>query len=328
MRAGAGMAGDQGVNFDIDLDAPDFDTGPLRFTRNHCQNGMVPRIIAAADGGKAIVLEVGRGKYALEWPYDLDDLNYERCELREAKEHPTKLGTHSFYGFSLRVPENFPKRELRCVIAQIKMPYEDTNLPSPCFALRIDNGQLVATIEHLYEFDDPVDHGYLSDPLASGICQTGAVLAQVHHNFDRDSPDYCLQMRALLATDATGLPPHLLAQDFTHCTSGVKIATRGFLPPADGRWSDFIVEIYPSGQKNVDGGLRLYVDGCLIALAQGEFGLPQASATGDFAQQYFKIGPYRNLADNWGLEPAGIEVRHLRRGSNLVEVLLAQPLVS
>ena len=132
----------------------------------------------------------------------------------------------------------------------------------------------------------------------------------------------------LLATDASGLPQHLLKQDFTYCTSGVKIATRGFLPPADGKWSDFIVEIYPSGQKNVDGELRLYVDGCLIALAQGEFGFPQASTTGQIALQYFKIGPYRTLADGWGLEPAGIEVRHLRRGSTLADVLLVQPLVA
>ena len=321
------MAGDQGVNYDIDLNAPHFGSGPLLFTRNHCQNGVEPRV-CAGDGGKYVVMEVRRGAYALLSPDDTDDLLYERCELRESKDNPTKLGTHSFYGFSLRVPENFPRRELRCVIAQIKMPYEDTNLPSPCFALRIDNGQLVATIEHLYEPDDPVDHAYLSDPLASGVCQTGSVLAQVHHDFDRKSLDYCLQMRGLLATDAIGLPQHLLKTDFTHCTSGVTVATSGFLPPADGRWSDFIVEIYPSGVKNVDGCLRLYVDGSLIAHASGEFGLPQASATADFAKQYFKIGPYRTFADDWGLDPAGIEVRHLRRGSNLADVLLVQPLLA
>ena len=314
-------AGTDGVNFSIDLNALDIVCGPLRFLRNHCQSGIEPLVIEADDGkGKAVVLAVRSGAWPLPNPDDMDDLNYERCELREAKENPTTLGTHSFYGFSLRVPDTFPNLPLRCVVAQVKMPYDKSGNPSPAFALRIDNRQYVATVEHLYEPDaeDPIDSTYLTNPLPDGFCRAGAVPAQDHSDFVTKPDDYSMQVRAILATGAAGLPDHLRRCDFKRCTTGVKVATHGFLPDVDGRWADFIVEIAPTGKKNCDGAIRLYVDGSLIAEATGEFGFP---FTPKPALQYFKIGPYRDLDSSWGTETAFIEVRNLRRGSSLVDVL-------
>lgn len=313
--------GTEGVNFSIDLGAPDFACGPLRFLRNHCQSGIEPVVIDADDGkGKAVVLAVRSGAWPLPNPDDRDDLNYERCELREAKENPTALGIHSFYGFSLRVPDTFPNLPLRCVVAQVKMPYDKSGNPSPAFALRIDNRQYVATVEHLYEpnSEDPIDSTYLSDPGAIGLCRAGSVPALDHSDFISKPEDYSMQVRGILATGKAGLPTHLRNCEFTRCTSGVEVETFGHLPDVDGRWADFIVEIAPTGKKNCDGTIRLYVDGKLIAVAKGEFGFP---LTAKPAWQYFKIGPYRNLDPKWGTATAAIEVRNLRRGSTLDEVL-------
>ena len=126
-----------------------------------------------------------------------------------------------------------------------------------------------------------------------------------------------MQVRAVLATDEDGLAVHLAATEFTRCTSGVRVETTGTLPKADGRWSDFILEIHSSGQKNVDGTLRLYVDGGLVATAVGEFGFPQTPGR---ALQYFKIGIYRDSVAAWGDAGASIEVRNIRRGGRPEEV--------
>jgi hypothetical protein len=78
-----------------------------------------------------------------------------------------------------------------------------------------------------------------------------------------------------------------------------------------------VVRIHSSGRKDVDGRIELYADGALIATAIGEFGYP--SMEGE-PVQYFKVGPYRNNDALWGLGPAALEYRNLRRGATAAEV--------
>jgi hypothetical protein len=228
-----------------------------------------------------------------------------------AKPYPTE----AWHGFSLRVPDDFPNAPLRCVIAQVKMPYDDRGNGSPAFALRIDEGQWVATVEHLYEPQDEQDHRFLSAAV-NGACGIPAAAAYDHHDFSDDANLRDWQVRAVLATDAAGLSPYLKRYEFSDCTTGVRLVTCGRLPPADGRWSDFLLHVAPSGEKNVDGLVELYCEGALIAQAWGELGYAPAPGL----TQYFKVGPYRNNDPRWGDTVAAVEVRNIRRGRTKASV--------
>jgi hypothetical protein len=207
----------------------------------------------------------------------------------------TLQGEECWYGFSVRVPPDFPVKPLRCVVAQVKMPYDDDGSSSPAFALRIDEGQWVATVEHLYEKEDWLEHRFLSGTVG-GACGIPAAHAYDHHDFMRTSGVRDLQVRAVLATDWAGLPPHLERYEFTQCTLGIKLTTVGHLPQADGRWSDFILRVASSKEKNVDGLVELYCENALVARAEGEIGYAKILGK----TQYFKIGPYRNNDPGWG----------------------------
>jgi hypothetical protein len=291
----------------VDLKNGDWQLGPLVFYRRKNPDGLLPQIVASSDGsGKALRLAVQKDAYTGTLDEPADKVN-DRCELREPTK--TRLGADVWYGFSIRVPDDFPREPLRCVIAQVKMPYDDTGNGSPAFSLRIDEGQWVATVEHLYEPQDAADHRFLSAAVG-GACGLPAALAYDHHDFSDDRNLRTLQVRAVLASDAAGIPSYLKTYEFTQCTTGVKLATFAHLPAADGRWTDFVLHIASSGEKDKDGIVELYVGQELVARAQGELGF--ASKTD--AQQYFKIGPYRNNDANWGKGIAAIEVRNIRRG--------------
>jgi hypothetical protein len=291
--------------------AGDWQIGPLVFLRAGNPDGIPPSIVTSSDGQLAIRLAVKTGSFQVPGPDNSND----RCELREHKK--TDLGTDAWYGFSIRVPDGFPVRPLRCVLAQMKMPYDDLGNGSPAFALRIDEGVFIATVEHLYEPADAQDHRFLSDAVG-GACGYPAALAYDHHDFS-DVPDrHDLQVRAVIAMEAAGLPAFLTQSDYTKCTTGIHLDRLGDLPPADDKWHDFMLHIRSSGRKDVDGIVELFVDGTSVAVAKGEFGFASA---GD-QQQYFKIGPYRNNDPKWGDEIASIEIRDIRRGSSRHEIEL------
>jgi hypothetical protein len=108
--------------------------------------------------------------------------------VREPIDEKTRLGADVWYGFSIRVPVEFPKRQLRCVVAQIKMPFDDDGGGSPAFSLRIDDHRFIVTVEHLYEPEDKANNRFLSDP-PNGACRLPSALALDHHDFDAIAPN-------------------------------------------------------------------------------------------------------------------------------------------
>jgi hypothetical protein len=279
------------------------------------------------DRGPWLRLAVAKDAYL--GATDGDPTKCDRCELRDDK---LPLGTPVWYSFELRVEANFPIVDGRCVCAQIKAPYYDDDGGSPLFALRIDRGRYVATVEHLYECKD-VDlvNGsevarYVTLYQGPGSCPA-AVRALDHHVFGNSTSDFKeLQVRALLATDAQGLPAHL-EDEFRWCTSLVKLRQGITLPNDIHRWSRFTIRVAPTSIKDEDGVLQLLVydpqtgTDQLIAQATGEFGhagyLDPSLNTGPTpgtALQYFKLGPYRDKLAIWGSEVAAIHVRSIKRG--------------
>jgi len=143
-----------GIDYEIDITHPrfrgDIVYGPMTFFRNRNPNGLLPELHPEPDGGPpSLRLAVARDAYpnATEGDPEKND----RCELRDSK---LPLGTPVWYSFEMRAAPEFPVADARCVCAQIKAPYYDADGGSPLFALRIDRGRYLATIEHLYEIKD------------------------------------------------------------------------------------------------------------------------------------------------------------------------------
>lgn len=303
-------------------DGRDLHFGPLTFYRDRSPDGLLPVLFDPEDGGgTAVRLSVQAGSYTGAL-FDLADVVNDRCELRGPK-HP--LGSDAWYGFSVRVPADFPIRPLRCVVAQMKMPYDASGDGSPALALRIEDGRWLATVEHLYEPDDQKLGRFLSTPV-NGRCASGTP-AFDHSNFNKYNGLTDFQVRALLATDADDVSSDQRAREFASFTTGVVVERHAPLPgsPIGAGWTDFVVRALSSGIKNKDGVVELYAEGELVARAHGEFGYP--STEGE-AAQYFKVGPYRNNDQLWGSGVASLEYRHLRRGQSLSETLEAVPTVA
>lgn len=319
------------ITYEVDLDHPicegDISFGAMTFFRNKNPNGLAPTLREDDTGGAWQRLAVARGAYLKATAGDPD--RCDRCELRDGK---LPLGTPVWYSFEMRAEEGFPVVDARCVCAEIKAPYYDADGGSPLFALRIDHGRYVATIEHLYEAKD-VEYIGGSEisrhvrPYTGTSCDPGMVRALDHHVFGNAIADFKeLQVRAVLATDSAGLPIHL-QDEFRWLTDLVAIRREMPLPDDIYRWWRFIVRVAPTSVKDEDGILQLWIadplDGeeRLIATATGEFGhtgdLDPAANTGPApgtALQYFKIGPYRDKLRIWGGETAAIHVRNIRRG--------------
>ena len=141
------MGNEHPLNFDLAAPvrngADDVVFGEVRFKRQDNRNGIEPQV-CEKDGEKYLRLAVQHNYFEPANPI-ADDGTYDRCELREPVKLP--LGTRVFYGFSLRATEGFPFSEQRCVIAQMKMPFGESETPSPVLSLRIDNGRYLATVD-------------------------------------------------------------------------------------------------------------------------------------------------------------------------------------
>jgi len=326
-------AGGESLDYDLDIAHPkispsgDIDYGAMKFPRDANPNGIAPTLQSEPPdaGGPWLRLAVERDAYtqAKGGSFDRND----RCELRDAK---IALGTPVIYSFDLRAERPFPMVDARCVCAQIKAPYYDLDNGSPLFALRIDRGRYVATIEHLYEAKDaPIVDGseqsrYLT-PYFAGGCAAPAVRAFDHHVFPNAKDDFKeLQVRALLATDAEGIPAHL-ESEFVSCTTGVRVTQESHLPSDIHEWWRFTIEVAPTVDKDADGLLRLYVGKPgetprFVASASGELGhagyddptINTGPPPGE-GLQYFKLGPYRDKVNLWGAPTAAIHVRNVQR---------------
>lgn len=319
------------LDYEVDITHPtaigdDVNYGAMTFLRNNNPNGLVPTLHFDGDGPwlrLGVVKDAFTGATA-----GSPDIN-DRCELRDEK---IPLGTALWYSFDIRAEDGFPAVDARCVCAQIKAPYYDADGGSPLFALRIDRGRYVATVEHLYETKDVTFVGgseissHVTPYQSADLCQD-AIRAFDHHIFGNSKADFKeLQVRVLLATDRGGLPAHL-ENEFLSCTDLVHVHHGHPLPDNIFTWWRFIVRVAPTRVKDEDGVLELAIvdptDGVerLIARATGEFGhagdLNPASNTGPVpgqGLQYFKIGPYRDKWKIWGAAPAAIQVRNIKRG--------------
>ena len=326
------MPAPKNLDYTIDITKPkcvgDIQYGAMTFLRNNNPNGLSPQL-KRDKGGAYLRLAVEKDAYtkATDGEPDMRD----RCELRDSK---VKLGTAVWYSFEMRVERGFPEVDARFVCAQMKAPYYDANGGSPLFALRLDHGRYFATIEHLYETKDVrFVHGtersrYLTPYDGSGSCPSASVRALDHHVFPNGPSDFKeLQVRAVFATDSRGLPGYLKRQ-FLSCTSGVQVRTSGVLPDDIHRWWRFKVALAPTNVKDSDGIVQLFASDPadpaerLVATATGEFGhvgyADPATNTGPIpgeAQQYFKVGPYRDKLHIWGKKAAAIHVRNIRRGA-------------
>jgi hypothetical protein len=155
----------------------------------------------------------------------------------------------------------------------------------------------------------------------TGPCPGAAVRALDHHTFPNSPNDFKeLQVRALLATDSRGLPPHL-ASEFAWCTDLAKVTTTGALPDDIFAWSRFTVRVASTLVKDKDGIVELAVTDLrsgeerLVATATGEFGdVGRDSSAPSDREQYFKIGPYRDKRKIWGDPVAAVHVRNTKRG--------------
>jgi hypothetical protein len=293
---------------------------PLRFHRKKNPDGFTPMLVDSSDGnGKALVLAVKTGIYGgnpgeLENSQDGED--NDRCELRESNENQLSMGADAWYGFSVRIPPEFPDVPDRCVIAQVKMPYDKDGNVSPAFALRIDSGRFLVTVEHLFGTGDI----NLVTLASNGSCPAPAVLADLHDNWSQDYESWVFQVRALIAVEGGVVPSHIL-EKFDLCTIGVEVIDGALLPPADGRWTDFVLHVRSEDSETRRGEIELFANGELVVRALAEFGYCGC----DKPRQYFKIGPYRNSLPVWGNDIAAIEVRDIRRGPSMADVALDGP---
>jgi len=322
------------IDYDLDIAHPnisangDVDYGAMKFPRDSNPNGLAPALQSDPGdvAGPWLRLAVQKGAYTRA--SGGSPTTNDRCELRDGK---LDLGTPVIYSFELRAEPDFPVVDARCVCAQIKAPYYDLDNGSPLVALRIDRGRYIATIEHLYEPKDaPIKNGsersiYLTP--YHGSCAGDAARAFDHHVFPNDRGDFQeLQVRAVLATDADGIPPHLEAE-FTFCTTGVKVTRQSPLPADIHEWWQFSIAVAPTAKKDEDGVLQLFVGKRgetprLVATARGELGhagYPDAAInTGPppgEGKQYFKLGPYRDKWNIWDSGVAAIHVRNVTRRS-------------
>lgn len=318
------------LDYEVDIAHPNFPVdisyGAMTFLRNNNPNGISPTLYQDSDGAW-LRLAVARDAYTKA--SDGDPERCDRCELRDKK---VALGTPVWYSFDMRAEKSFPIVDARCVCAQIKAPYYDSDGGSPLFALRIDRGRYVATVEHLYEAKDVtfVDGSEISRHVKPyqkpGPCPDG-VRALDHHVFGNSKSDFKeLQVRALLATDSRGLQAHL-ESEFLSCTNLVDVKQENPLPDDIYSWRRFTVRVAPTKVKDADGILQLSVDDpksgreLPIVTATGEFGhagdtdpaVNTGPEPGD-GLQYFKLGPYRDKLKIWGGEPAAINVRNIERG--------------
>jgi hypothetical protein len=318
------------LDYEIDITRPsasgDLSYGAMTFLRNNNPNGLAPTLHDDADG-PWLRLAVAKDAFtgATAGSPDSND----RCELRDKK---IPLGTPVWYSFDIRAEIGFPAVDARCVCAQIKAPYYDADGGSPLFALRIDRGRYIATVEHLYETKDVTFEGgsevsrHVTPYQGPGSCEN-SVRALDHHVFGNSKSDFKeLQVRALLATDSHGLPAHL-ESEFLSYTDLVRLHHENPLPDDIFRWWRFTIRVAPTRVKDEDGVLELSVadprDGkeLLVARAMGEFGHAgdpdPVSNTGPppgEGLQYFKIGPYRDKWKIWGDAPAAVQVRNIKRG--------------
>lgn len=200
----------------------------------------------------------------------------ERAEVWERPEVLASYDSPVWYGFSMKLADPVPSDDHRYVMAQWKrqiMPGAEKDY-SPFFALRLDKGRLVLTID-----SDSLSVAPLGSEAREGDCLPGE--APVN---DRDEYG---QTRVLAAFEEG-----MSVADWRYvngCTSDLEVIRHApGLPAADSGWIDFAFMI----QTGPEGGGRIEIlaNERWIATVKGRIG-HQGEGLGD--KQYFKFGPYR-----------------------------------
>jgi len=200
----------------------------------------------------------------------------ERAEIWERPEVLARYDSPVWYGFSMKLATPVPSDDHRYVMAQWKreiLPGAQKSY-SPFFALRLDKGKLVFTID-----SDSLD----VVPLGSGARETDCLPGEVPVN---NRPEYG-QTRALAAFEAD-----MPVTDWRYvdgCTSDLEVIRHApGLPAADTGWIDFAFMIQ-TGPKG-GGRIEILANDTWIATITGRIG---HAGEGLGRNQYFKFGPYR-----------------------------------
>jgi hypothetical protein len=200
----------------------------------------------------------------------------ERAEVWERPEVLARYDSPVWYGFSMKLAEPVPQDDHRYVMAQWKreiIPGAEKSY-SPFFALRLDKGRLIFTID-----SDSLD----VVPLGSEGRESGCLPGEAPVN-DRKNHG---QTRALAAYEAS--MPVSEWRYVGGCTSDLEVIRHApGLPSAASGWIDFafMIQTGPDG----DGRIEILANDRWIATVKGRIG-HQGEGLGD--NQYFKFGPYR-----------------------------------
>jgi len=179
-----------------------------------------------------------------------------------------------WYGFAVKFEDPVPSDDHRYVIAQWKRQI----LPgavgdySPFLALRVNRGQLFATVE------TNLVRGKKSK---SSGCEPGKTPVWLRPDTN--------QTRALVAADHNF---HVDRQSrFNFCTEEITLIDRGNkLPDPRSGWIDF--GIYAKPGPSGGGHIEIFANDKWIVTVKGRIGHSDEKGLGD--RQYFKFGPYRD----------------------------------
>jgi hypothetical protein len=200
----------------------------------------------------------------------------ERAEIWERPEVLARYDSPVWYGFSMKLAEPIPTDDHRYVMAQWKreiLPGAEKSY-SPFFALRLDKGRLIFTID-----SDSLD----VVPLGSGPRETDCLPGEAPVN-DRKAYG---QTRALAAFQEGKLVTEW--RYVNGCTSDLEVIRHApGLPAADSGWIDFAFMIQ-TGPKG-GGRIEILANDRWIATITGRIG---HEGEGLGRNQYFKFGPYR-----------------------------------
>jgi hypothetical protein len=227
----------------------------------------------------------------------------ERAEVWERREVLANYDSPLWYGFSMKLLDPIPDDEHRYLMAQWKRQILNGTEKSysPFFALRLDQGRLIMTVD-----SDALNVVPLGSGARDGDCLSGEAPANNRERHD--------QTRTLAAFQE-GMP----VADWRYvnsCTSDIEVIRHApGLPAADSGWIDFafLIQTGPQG----DGRIEIIANDQWIATVKGRIG-HEGPGLGD--KQYFKFGPYRAAHDTeWS-----VLYDRFRRGPNCEDVASAK----
>lgn len=226
----------------------------------------------------------------------------ERAEVWERPEVLAPYDAPVWYGLSMKLIEPIPKDDHRYLVAQWKReltPGAQKDY-SPFFAIRLDKGRLIMTVD---------TDSLAVEPLGTGERKAGCLPGETPVN---DRPRH-RQTRALVAYEED--MPVGEWRYVNGCTTDIAVVRHApGLPPAGSGWIDFafLIQTGPRG----GGRIEILANDRWIATVTGHIG-HEGVGLGD--KQYFKFGPYRAAhSTKWT-----VVYDRFRRGPECIDVASA-----